>query len=1543
MHISHRAKLRKIKNKVKTKVKSKAKVLLVWLVLFLSFGPHQVLAQVITPANDGTGTIVNTNGSNPNQFNITGGTQSGANLFHSFQKFGLNSGQIANFLSTPNIQNILGRVVGGDASYINGLIQVSSGASNLYLMNPAGIVFGQNASLNVPAAFNATTANGIGFGNNLWFNAVGNNNYTQLNGNPSSFAFTSNQLGSIVNAGNLAVNEGQSLTLLGGTVVNTGKISAPGGNITITAVPGEKLVRVSSEGSLLSLDLPVETKTAVNTPNTPLSLPQLLTGGDAIGATGMTVENGAVMLTSSGTSIPAEQGTNIVSGQVSAPAGKINILGEKVGLIAANINASGSNGGGTVLVGGDYQGKGTVPNAKDTVVSSDTVINADAVNNGNGGKVIVWADNNTKFAGSITARGGANGGNGGLVETSGKKTLDVTGGKVNASAVNGQAGTWLLDPTDIDIVNGGTGNNISPATIENTLDGGTNVEIQTASGSGGFGDIYLKDSINQTGGGNASLTLTGRMFFQPNGATINMNSTGGLNFNLNQVNPETNPNTSSINNAINAIGNVAGSRIINLGAGTYEGGTVNVNKNVTINGVGAGSTVLSGNNANQVFNVASGVTATLQNLTITKGQSTSSSGINNSGNLTVGNSAITGNYTLGYGGAINNNSNATFTLLNSTVSGNTAEGGGGAITNGGTFTLSNSTISGNTAKGDGGGGFYNIGNLTVENSTITDNITTGIRQGNGIFNAGNLTLNNSIVAQNRNANPDIFIFSGSINPSSSYNIIGNASGMTGISNGANGNQVGVNPLLGPLANNGGATQTHALLAGSPAIDAGDPDSTISTDQRGGQRGANGINSGSRIDIGAYEATSSYLVTNTTDNNNMGSLRAAVNFANQNVNSTQSIPTTTIRFDNTGAFFNPAIITLAGSPLTFTSGNTTVDGTGINHLTISGRNASQVFNIGSGATVTLQYLKVTEGNSLNGGGINNNGNLTLNHTIISNNLAQNLGNGGGGGIFNTGTLTVNSSTINDNTSQHDGGGILNTGTLMVNNSTINDNDALNFGGGGIINFGILDVNNSTISGNTANNSGGGIYNFNFLRVSNSTISDNTTYNQEGGGIRHFSGYFILNNSIVAKNYGANPDISGFVNESKYNLIGDGTGMSGINNGVNGNQVGTAANPINPLLTNLGNYGGATQTMALLPGSPAINTGDPSVTTDDQRGFNRVGETDIGAFESGGFTITGNNQSNVVNTSYPVTVTVTANTPGEPVAGGVVNYSVSTGTTGATATLGTNTATIDVSGQASVTATANTVAGSYTVSVDSNDGTAPTDLTLTNIPDVPASITSTGGNNQTTTVNTNFANNLQALVKDQYGNVIPGATITFTAPSSGASATTSSTLTTDSKGEISIGVKANTIAGGYQVSLGVGNGVIPVSFNLTNTPDASANITVTGGNNQSTTVDTNFANNLQAVVKDQYGNIVPGASITFTAPNSGASATTTANTVTADTNGQVSIPVRANAVAGSYTVTLGSGSANVNFNLTNNSIPTEPVTPPTNPVTPPTNPVTPPTNP
>ncbi|MEQ8466148.1 CHAT domain-containing protein [Coleofasciculus sp. E1-EBD-02] len=449
----------------------------------------------ITPAVDETGTLVTPIG---DRIDITGGQLSGdgANLFHSFSQFGLDSDQIANFISQPSIQNILGRVNGGYPSIINGLIQVTGGNSNLFLMNPSGIVFGANASLNVQADFAATTATGIRLDGG-WFNAVGSNNYINLVGNPNAFEFATSQPGSIVNAGNLAVSERQTLSLVGGNVINTGTMEATGGTITIAAVPGTSRLRLTQTGQVLSLEVSTNNPDAI----TPLMLPELLTGSNE--ETGLTVNEDNTVQTAAGTVIPQQSGTAIVSGIVDASAdsvgGNVDVFGTVIGLVdQAQINVSGDTGGGEIRVGGEYKGEGTVPTAQTTVVGNQVTINADARVNGNGGRVIVWSDNFTRFSGTITARGGTESGNGGFVETSGKNLLESIGGSVDASAANGLPGSWLLDPWNVTITDEETENGelnggiftpsgeakVNRDDIVNALNGGTDVTITTAGEEG---------------------------------------------------------------------------------------------------------------------------------------------------------------------------------------------------------------------------------------------------------------------------------------------------------------------------------------------------------------------------------------------------------------------------------------------------------------------------------------------------------------------------------------------------------------------------------------------------------------------------------------------------------------------------------------------------------------------------------------------------------------------------------------------------------------------------------------------------------------------------------------------------------------------------------------------------------------------------------------------------------------------------------------------------------------------------------------------------
>jgi len=357
--------------------------------------PHVAQAQSVIPAEAGTTTIVTPAG---DRIDITGGTLSGdgANLFHTFQEFGLSTEQIANFLVNPDIQNILSSVSGGNPSVINGVLQVSGGSANLFLINPSGILLGPDSALNLSGSFTATTADGIGFGERQ-FTVVGRNDHAALVGQPDTFVFTLQQPGAIVNAGDLTVQPGEQLTLLGGTVVNTGTLSAPGGTVTIAAVTGEQVVRISQDNAVLSLDLPVPEAPAAASPPvgealTPLDLPGLLTGGEVGIAAGVEVgADGTVTLTGSAVALPPEAGTAIAAGEINtdcvtadcntAPqvGGTVRVLGDTVGVLDGTLTATGVAGGGEILVGGDYKGEGMVPNATVTVVDGDSTLAADAI------------------------------------------------------------------------------------------------------------------------------------------------------------------------------------------------------------------------------------------------------------------------------------------------------------------------------------------------------------------------------------------------------------------------------------------------------------------------------------------------------------------------------------------------------------------------------------------------------------------------------------------------------------------------------------------------------------------------------------------------------------------------------------------------------------------------------------------------------------------------------------------------------------------------------------------------------------------------------------------------------------------------------------------------------------------------------------------------------------------------------------------------------------------------------------------------------------
>jgi hypothetical protein len=362
-------------------------------------------------------------------------------------------------------------------------------------------------------------------------------------------------------------------------------------------------------------------------------------------------------------------------------------------------------------------------------------------------------------------------------------------------------------------------------------------------------------------------------------------------------------------------------------------------------------------------------------------------------------------------------------------------------------------------------------------------------------------------------------------------------------------------------------------------------------------------------------------------------------------------------------------------------NQAIGGRGGDGITVITPSGSAVGNGGLG------------GRGQGGGLYMNGGSLTIGSSTIASDQAAGgsggafgvAGPGGGGGLYSDGTLTVSNSTLSGNSATGSlsfgagGGGISNIyGTLTVSNSTLSGNFA--GAGGGIANWwGTLTVSNSTLSGNSANADfygGGGIYNLNgTLTVSNSTLTANRA-DGNGGGLYVYVGSSVLHNTVIAGNFrGATgttrDDVAGALDPGgDYNLIGDGTGMTGLSNGVNGNLVGSSTAPIDPLLGPLQDNGGPTFTHALLPGSPAIDAGNNAYATNfDQRGpgFPRIvnGIIDIGAFEVQAATKATHYSisapaSAVAGSAFNVTVKVLSDS-GNPVSGytGTVHFRSSDG--------------------------------------------------------------------------------------------------------------------------------------------------------------------------------------------------------------------------------------------------------------------------------------------
>ncbi|HWS27025.1 MAG TPA: choice-of-anchor Q domain-containing protein, partial [Xanthomonadales bacterium] len=435
-------------------------------------------------------------------------------------------------------------------------------------------------------------------------------------------------------------------------------------------------------------------------------------------------------------------------------------------------------------------------------------------------------------------------------------------------------------------------------------------------------------------------------------------------------------------------------------------------------------------------------------------------------------------------------------------------------------------------------------------------------------------------------------------------------------------------------------------------------------------------------------------------------------------------------------FDPVVFGVART-ITLTAGEliATQDlnlvGPGAALLSVSGNNSTRLMDA-SNVSVSISGVTLSGGNgagSFNngfGGAIHQvGGSLTLSDVVLSGNACSGTG-AGGALVFLNNTSSITRTTISGNSCDTSSAISIEASSITIVDSTLSGNSATS-GSALILRAGLADASlaltNVTISGNSSVGENSAIQSQAFagrtasITLTNSTVSGNTTSNAAGNGAiwqRPSAGTHltVLRNSIVAGNTvaGVDKDIEGTADAgSAFNVIGTGGGLS---NGVNGNQVGVN----NPLLAPLANYGGPTATRALLPGSPAINSGSNGLApAADQRGIARpqLGAADVGAFESRGFVlslVSGTPQTAAVNAVFaaPLVVALSANAGGEPVDGGQVLYAAPGA--GASATV-INPATISA-GQASVTASANGIVGSYSVTATAAGATGTASFALSN---------------------------------------------------------------------------------------------------------------------------------------------------------------------------------------------------------------------------------------
>ncbi|MBN2378036.1 MAG: filamentous hemagglutinin N-terminal domain-containing protein, partial [Sedimentisphaerales bacterium] len=439
------------------------------------------------------------------------------NAIINYHRFDVPSESVVQFIQPSASSRVLNRINSVAPSFINGTLEANG---IVYFVNPAGITFGENSVIDAGRFLAAA-----GF--------ISNEDFLSQH---DEF-ITSD--GSINNLGTLRGSEG--IHLIGKEIFNYGSIVSEKGLVTLTS--GENVYLAENGNSLMVRADNLNAATGVSGNNSTNSSEHtdaegvvnegvveadeiIFSSGDVFSLALInrgTLKSSGGKVTLSGNGLVANEGRiDVSNASGGGQGGNVELLGDRVS-VTGTIDASGAADGGEVVIGGAKGEDNFLRKASGTFIGSEAEIHADGIGEGDGGRITVWSEESTRFYGTITARGGSRGGNGGFVETSGKNYLQVSG-NVDASASSDNGGLWLLDPSNVTIQNGAglldgltpnftadqDGSTVDAAAINTALDAGVGVLISTDWAAGTeAGDIVQNADapINKTGGGGATLTL----------------------------------------------------------------------------------------------------------------------------------------------------------------------------------------------------------------------------------------------------------------------------------------------------------------------------------------------------------------------------------------------------------------------------------------------------------------------------------------------------------------------------------------------------------------------------------------------------------------------------------------------------------------------------------------------------------------------------------------------------------------------------------------------------------------------------------------------------------------------------------------------------------------------------------------------------------------------------------------------------------------------------------------------------------------------------